>query len=216
MAKIAFEHMEESLSLWATEGTSIYIMHTVEYKAATKHIGAHNVIFTNFPFHEFASSLGVQAFDQKISELFSLDRVCLLDSEAEHTLSPADSENFDYFLIGGILGNGTSIYIILLVDEFDADRTRFLREKGFSRRKMGNMQMTMDTAAIVCSKIVNEKINFWEIKFVDRPTIHINKFERVKMNFRYLLDEKTNKPVISEQVLQIIKNTDDFALESLE
>ena len=49
-----------------------------------------------------------------------ISKVCLLDEQHEKDLCPDDSESFDYFLFGGILGN---------VDEMDADRTKILRMK---------------------------------------------------------------------------------------
>lgn len=49
---------------------------------------------------------GVQVNNESVELLYSdrKARVCLLDPKAEEELCPADRENFDVFLFGGILG----------------------------------------------------------------------------------------------------------------
>lgn len=46
---------------------------------------------------------------RSVEEIFAQikDRVCLLDPAATTELSPADGDNFDVFLFGGILGEST-------------------------------------------------------------------------------------------------------------
>lgn len=187
--------------------------HSLEYEHAVSHLGKEHVVFTNFP-RNFSVFDGT--FERSCLDLFPLDRMCLLDSESKDLLRPSDSNEFDYFVVGGILGNGT-LRFHSVVGEFDADKTRILRERGFRTRNLGSAQMTMDTAAIVCHMVVNRGVDFSSISFIDRPTIKVNRHERVKMNFRYLpSDTDPKKPLISATVLKIIKDTSEFNLDELE
>ena len=175
-----------------------------------KIVGKGNLLITNFP-HEIDSSNweGVCFEKKSINDLkIPLERICLLDSEAGEKMCPEDSDKFDYFLFGGILGN---------VDEFDMDRTSVLRVKGFPTRSLGSMQMTTDTAVRVSKMILIDKIPFENISFVDRPEFPIDEIEgeRLVMNFRYVKDEN-GEPLICPEVLQLLKNDFDFNLESLE
>jgi hypothetical protein len=72
-----------------------------------------------------------------------LDRCCLLDPKATEPVAPGDSELFDVFLFGGILG-----------DDPPLDRTRILRREGFPSRHLGPVQMTTDTALAVTKRVV--------------------------------------------------------------
>lgn len=99
----------------------------------------------------------------------SWDRVCLLDMDAEEALEPHDVVNFDCLIFGGILGN---------VHELDSgkygsdDRTSELRDLNFAhRRHLGPMQMTTDTAVLVCHMVLEEARSLSEIPFLDSPEI---------------------------------------------
>lgn len=78
-----------------------------------------------------------------------LERVCLLDPRAEAVLAPEDSDKFDAFLYGGILG-----------DDPPRDRTGELRRLGFPGRHLGPVQMTTDTAVGVTKIVVEDKSEF--------------------------------------------------------
>ena len=82
----------------------------LEYLFAVKHIGKENILFTNFVANaEWVAEHGLNAQGESIASLpFDKSRVCLLDSEASDFLSPSDVHLFDYFVVGGILGNGTT------------------------------------------------------------------------------------------------------------
>lgn len=142
-------------------------------------------------------------------------KICLMDSEATEILSPDDSSKYTHILLGGILGNGKYnilVALIILVDEFDFDRTSLLRKLGFPGRHLGNMQMSTDTAAICAKKIVVDRIPFSTINFIDRPEIDITESEKIIMNFRYIMGED-GLPSMAPEVLNLIKNVDfDFDL----
>jgi len=96
-------------------------------------------------------------------------RTCLLDMQAEEALQPEDGSLFDALVFGGILGN--------IIEHPDGsygsdDRTAELRELGFvQRRHLGPMQMTTDTAVLVCRMVLEEGRSLAEIPFVDSPEI---------------------------------------------
>lgn len=185
-------------------------------------VGKDQLLITNFPFEPVSYA---QCTPQSVNDFLKnvpLERICLLDSEATETLSPADSQNFDYFLFGGILGNGklrcSKVFSlsIPLVDEFDFDRTSVLRVRGFPTRNLGNMQMTTDTAVRVSKMILIDGATFPEIPFVDRPEFEVQgQQERLVMNFRYVADEQ-GEPLICPEVLALLKEDFEFNLEDLE
>lgn len=101
--------------------------------------------------------------------LIKWDRVCLLDMDAEEALEPSDCANFDILVFGGILGN--------VHENEDGtfgsdDRTSELRDLTFvKRRHLGPMQMSTDTALLVCHLVLEEARTLSEIPWVDSPEI---------------------------------------------
>mmetsp|Transcript_80431 Transcript_80431/g.239637 ORF Transcript_80431/g.239637 Transcript_80431/m.239637 type:complete len:263 (+) Transcript_80431:56-844(+) len=97
------------------------------------------------------------------------ERICLLDMDAEEALEPEDCSRFDGLIFGGILGNVTE----LPEGGYGSDdRTRELRRLGFRhRRHLGPMQMTTDTAVLVCNMVLEEARPLAEIPFLDSPEI---------------------------------------------
>ena len=68
----------------------------------------------------------------------------MLDMRAHVELAPADSQSVKYVILGGILGDVSP----------PRDRAQHLRESGrFTLRSLGDKQMAVDTAAIVCSLV---------------------------------------------------------------
>lgn len=206
---LVIEHLEEDFFDWCK----------FEYERIAKFIRPHNstLHITNFT-HHFAGE-NVKCYKEECMAVFPRERVCLLDSEATQVLSPKDAQNFDYFLLGGILGN---------VDDFDFDRTSVLREQGYERRSLGSMQMTTDTAAMVTSLIVHGGKNFEDLEFVDRPEFPVNSGcgdvegdlkqksqEMLVMNFRYLKKEDGSAD-IDPNILELAMNDREFDLQDLE
>ncbi|WRT65113.1 uncharacterized protein IL334_002055 [Kwoniella shivajii] len=131
------------------------------------------------------------------------DRVCLLDPRAEKVLSPEDSDLFDVFLYGGILG-----------DDPPRDRTGELRKLGFQGRHLGEKQMTTDTAVGVTKIVVEDGVPLDKIPYTDFPTITFNKHESIEMPFRYVVDEK-GEPILPPGMKEHLKadlnrSIDDF------
>ena len=132
--------------------------------------------------------------------------ICLLDSESPTLLTPSDAKSFTHVLIGGILGN---------TDEFDFDRTKVLREMGFSTRNLGSFQMTSDTAVRVAHSILELGVPFEHLKFVDRPEIAASQHERLVLNFRFLV-APDGSPIVLDSVKRILLDSEDFDVDRLE
>jgi ribosome biogenesis SPOUT family RNA methylase Rps3 len=75
-------------------------------------VGKDRLLLTNFPFDFEGATCTAESVTAHLRHV-PLQRICLLDSEADETLCPADAGEFDYFLFGGILGNGT-LWAVLL------------------------------------------------------------------------------------------------------
>ncbi|KAH0403421.1 DUF431-domain-containing protein, partial [Aureobasidium melanogenum] len=156
------EHLDPELEQWSA----------LEYKCIARETAASGSSFylTSVP-HELqlpeslknVSELNVE--HRGIEEIYAdkKDRVCLLDPAAKQELSPADGDNFDIFLFGGILG-----------DDPPRDRTSELRKKGYQGRRLGPVQMTTDTAVRTTRIVVQDRIELENIKYVDHPEIKVD------------------------------------------
>ncbi len=167
----------------------LYEWSIAEYEHIIKVLGKENVLFTNV---KDCSKLQFAECSEKSVKEMDIKKACVLDPEAEQTLSSADE--FEYFIFGGILGNNPP-----------EKRTSELLSKklGFEKRNLGKKQMSTDTAVIVAWKILNEK-KFNELKFVDDPEIEIEEDLNTVMPYRYL-DDGTGKPLICAKVMELIK-----------
>ncbi|VVT52094.1 uncharacterized protein SAPINGB_P003315 [Magnusiomyces paraingens] len=141
---------------------------------------------------------------EKVIPTFDKSRVCLLDPAASEELSPEDSENFDFFLFGGILG-----------DHPPRDRTGELRKHGFPGRHLGKIQMTTDTAVRVTQKVLADQQRIEDIDFIDFPELKFSKNESTEMPFRYVRDSQTGEPIMPEGMFDLIKEDSNKSLDDL-
>lgn len=200
--KYIIEHMEEGFSEWVI----------LEYSQILRDVGAENLVLSSLPksttekdIPEKLLSLGLRwttsdlkSIDEDFKDLSPLKdgRVCLLDPRAAIDLQPEDAEEFDYFVFGGILG-----------DHPPRDRTKELKTTYpnlLVSRRLGDKQMTTDTAIRTTQLIVKNKTKFEDIKFIDYPEFRFNKNEATEMPFRYVLD-KEGTPILPEGMLDLIK-----------
>lgn len=204
--KYVIEHMEEGFSEWVT----------LEYIQILKEVGRDNLLLTSLPkgttdecIPKSLRDLGVQWTVKECSEIqdkekFDKTKFCLLDPSAEADLSPADAQKFEFFVFGGILGSHPRV-----------DRTGILRSKyGFAGRRLGELQMTTDTAVRVTQKIAQENKELKDLKFIDYPEIRFNKNEATEMPFRYLVD-KDGLPILPENMLSLIKADSERSIEDI-
>ncbi|EDK38817.1 conserved hypothetical protein [Meyerozyma guilliermondii ATCC 6260] len=201
--KYVIEHMEEGFSEWVI----------LEYTQIIKEVGKENLILTSLPsavteadIPKRLLDLGLQWTTKECVEIEGLEKnnVCLLDPAAETELTPEDSEKFDFFVFGGILGSHPRI-----------DRTGILRRKyGFAGRRLGALQMTTDTAIRTTQKIIEDKKSFEDIKFIDYPEIRYNKHESTEMPFRYILNDE-GIPILPEGMLELIRKDAEQSIDDL-
>lgn len=205
--KYVIEHMEAGFTDWVI----------LEYFTIIQEVGAENLILSSLPSDTKEEDIplklrqaGLQWTTQEVTEIGTAElpiikeRVCLLDPSAEIDLIPEDSDKFDYFVFGGILG-----------DHPPRDRTGELRKKyGFAGRRLGNKQMTTDTAVRTTQLIVDKKIKFEDIKFIDYPEFRFSKYEATEMPFRYVLNEK-GRPILPDGMLALIEKDSQQTLDDL-
>ncbi|CAI4064541.1 hypothetical protein SUVZ_08G0680 [Saccharomyces uvarum] len=210
--KYIIEHMEEGFSEWVI----------LEYSQILRDVGAENLVLSSLPkstterdIPEKLLSLGLRwttsdlkSIDEDFKDLEPLKdgRVCLLDPRAAIDLQPEDAEKFDYFVFGGILG-----------DHPPRDRTKELKTTYpnlLVSRRLGDKQMTTDTAIRTTQLIVKNKTKFEDIKFIDYPEFRFNKNEATEMPFRYVLD-KEGRPILPEGMLDLIKEDSAQSLDDL-
>lgn len=186
--KVIIEHLEPELFKWCL----------IEYKHISKIVGKNNLVFTNIKKKDVIklSKLG-KVETKKVKEL-NLKKMCILDPFAKQLLSPEDSELFDYFIFGGILGN----------EPMEGRTKKELSIPGVARRNLGKRQMSTDTAALVTYKIIDKKIPFSKLKFKDEIEISIGKNLSAVLPYRYLLEK--GKVSLAKGLIKYLKKEDKF------
>ncbi|CAB4256003.1 similar to Saccharomyces cerevisiae YOR021C Putative protein of unknown function [Maudiozyma barnettii] len=210
--KYIIEHMEEGFSEWVI----------LEYAQVIRDLGSENLILSSLP--EGTTSdmipkklldMGLQWTTKDLSHIhedianvehMKNGRVCLLDPRATTDLQPSEADEFDYFVFGGILG-----------DHPPRDRTKELKEAYpdlLVGRRLGDKQMTTDTAIRTTQIIIRDQTKFEDIKFFDYPEFKFNKYEATEMPFRYVVDKK-GKPILPDGMLELIKRDSEQSLDDL-
>lgn len=210
--KYIIEHMELEFSQWVT----------LEYAQIIRDIGAENLILSSLPegttendIPEKLLHMGLRwttkdlhHLSEQFEDLQPLQdgRVCLLDPRADQDLQPEETSAFDYFVFGGILG-----------DHPPRDRTTEIKvayPNLVVGRRLGDKQMTTDTAIRTTQLIIEKRQKFQHIKFIDYPEFRFNKNEATEMPFRYVLDDAGN-PILPEGMLELIKRDSEQSLDNL-
>ena len=165
------EHLEPEIDDWIA----------IEYANIVRKVGPERLIITNIAetvLQQLAihgcdlQAVGVRTYPQSLlhyagnteQQQFVIppeNEIALLEMRTQYQLSPADGQVLKYVILGGILG-----------DNPPRDRAGHLREsKRFTLRHLGSKQMSVDTAAIVCSLIVDHKHELDQLPYVDNPEI---------------------------------------------
>ncbi|MBW3012991.1 hypothetical protein KY325_00300 [Candidatus Woesearchaeota archaeon] len=194
--KYIIEHLDEELSQWSMW----------EYEQISKTVGKGSLIFTNIKDEkennekqkenlEKLKKLGTVKQEQVNELKIDMKKACLLDPSAGKTLCPEDADTFDFLIFGGILG-----------DNPPQGRTEKLlspRLKGIEKRNLGEMQMSTDNAVKTAKMIVEDKIPFEKIKFIDEYELEITEKESVVLPYRYVFDD--GKPFMHKKLLEYLK-----------
>ena len=183
--KFIIEHLEQKLSEWRM----------IEYKRMSQLVGKNNLIFTNLKPQTKKALEELGEVTEKKAKEIAKGKVCILDQNAKKELSSDDK--FDYVIFGGILG-----------DEPPTGKTNLIeRNPDWETRTLGNKQMSTDTAVNV-TKLILEGTPLNKLKFIEEPEIPIKEGESVILPFRYL--EKDGKPVMSEEIIEMLKKKKGF------
>jgi len=190
------EHLEPEIFEWCL----------IEYEHMSETVGKDNLWFTNLKTDENKKKLERlgKVFSESIKKFdITIDwaRVCILDPEAEKTLNPADSDKFDYYVFGGILGDfpprkRTKKELTKLLPNCEA-------------RNIGEKQMSTDNAVYAVMQIAEKQKKFEELKFKDEVSIEINDVESVELPYRYNLDEK-GEVFMSPKIIEYLKKKQGF------
>lgn len=171
------EHLEPELFEWCL----------IEYEHISETVGRDNLWFTNIKSQDMKKLVKLgKVFSESVRGM-KLNNACVLDPEATQTLEPSD--NFDYYIFGGILG-----------DYPPRKRTREELTKFVSNaetRNIGKEQMSTDNAVFTVKQIASGK-KFSELNFTDNASIEINEFESVDLPYRYNLVD--DKPFMSKKI----------------
>ena len=132
----------------------VYKWHLIEYKHISNIVGKKNLIFTNVK-NKADELLKLGAVKKESVSMLNLDNVCILDPEAEKTLTPTDCKRIKYLVFGGILG-----------DYPPRNRTNILSRRlpNALKRNLGKGQFPTDNAVYVAKQVVHGK-RLSELKF---------------------------------------------------
>jgi ribosome biogenesis SPOUT family RNA methylase Rps3 len=178
------EHLEPELWPWCV----------IEYKHISKIIGKNSLWFFHIKAKD-AKRLEKygKVFNNSVKTL-NLKNICILDPEAQQTLTPKTAANFDYFVFGGILGDAPP------KKRTTQELTNFFpKTKSFN---LGKEQMSTDNAVYTAKQIIGGK-SLSSLKFKDGIEIQINKIESIIFPFRYNLVK--GKQLISKELIAFLK-----------
>jgi ribosome biogenesis SPOUT family RNA methylase Rps3 len=193
--KIIFviEHLEPETGKWL-----LY-----EYEHASEIVGKNRLIFTNVKKKDEAiklSRLG-RVEEKSAAEIFTPEKVIILDPKAEEQLKPEDFAGKGLVIIGGILG-----------DHPPKGRTTKLLTRRFPKatvRNIGKGQFSIDGAVYV-AKLVSDGTPLEKIPVKKGLSLRLDEHAEVYLPYTYPL--KDGKPVISQKLIaylcsdQIVKD----------
>ena len=185
---IIIEHLEPKVWPWCK----------IEYRSISKLISKNNLWFTNV--HDEKEYLGKigRVFDKSVKDM-QVPNVCILDPNADRRLTSAETKKFDFFVIGGILGDYPP------KKRTKEELTKFMPNA--KSRNLGKKQFSTDNAVYVLKKII-QGIDLEKIKFQNKITIKINKIESIELPYYYpILD---GKPRIIKELVEYLKRKRTF------
>lgn len=182
------EHLEPKLWPWCL----------IEYKNISKLVGKNNVWFTNIRDGKSSLEPYGRVFGESVQDLGLAD-ACILDPDAQETLTPHLAKKYTYFIFGGILGD----------EQFNwrtkQELTRFMKK--LPAFNLGPGQFSTDNATYVTKKIIDGTL-LEKIPFQDTIEVDIKKGESVVLPYRYPLIN--GKPQISNELVRYLKNKKEF------
>ncbi|HLD87376.1 MAG TPA: SAM-dependent methyltransferase [Candidatus Nanoarchaeia archaeon] len=185
--KFVVEHMEPELFEWCI----------IEYAHISEMVGKKNILFTNIEKADFSKLAEYgEVTGKKVADL-GLSKACILDPYAKQTLTSKDNAEFDYLVLGGILGNNPA-------EKRTAKLTSVL---SYPARNLGEKQLSTDTAAYVAKRILEGKA-MSDFHFVEEVEVQIDDFESVILPFPYVIEN--SKIVMSEELVEHLRKRKEF------
>ena len=197
--KFIIEHLEPQMFEWCL----------IEYQHISGIVGKENLSFTNVGKEKDRNKLKRfgTTYDKNVSKLnkeldFNQNKICVLSQYANKTLVTNDKNDFQYFLLGGILGDNPA-------KKRTEDIIRELKSNNikFEEMNLGEKQMPTDNAVYVTKKIL-DGAKLRDLKFIDEVEIQVNENESVSLPFRYVIDN--NKLLISEKLVEHLRKRKEF------
>ncbi|MBI3334141.1 hypothetical protein HYZ97_01525 [Candidatus Pacearchaeota archaeon] len=171
----------------------------IEYKHISQAVGKKNLWFTNIPKKDRKKLAKYgSVFTESVTSMH-LKNACVLDPEANKLLSPRDKSRFQYFILGGILGDDPP------QKRTGPELSRFLPEA--VKRHIGDRQMSTDNAVYTAQQILRGKA-FRKLAFIDTAEVTINKVESILLPYRYNLVH--GKSYISPKLIHYLKKKESF------
>ena len=174
-------------------GSKLYKWSLLEYRHASEFVGKKDFIVTNL---SLKSIKEISKFAKSYKEsVFNLDfgRGCILDPNAEKTLTPGDAKKFDFLIFGGILGDNPP----------QARTKEFLSKRSsFPTRNLGKVQMPTNVAVIASKMIIDGK-RLEQIEFADNIELPVSKMLSIHLPYRYI--SKNGKLLLPDYLIKFIK-----------
>lgn len=179
------EHLEPELGKWCM----------IEYARISSIVGKNNLWFTNIKkTNKQLSKLG-KVFQESVSKM-KLENAAVLDPEAKKQLTPDNAKHFNYFIIGGILGDYPP------KKRTKAELTQFIPQA--EPVNIGKKQFSTDNAVYVTHKIASG-LELKKIKTKYKIEVKIDKIASVLLPYIYPLDSN-NQPLMSPELIKYLKN----------
>jgi ribosome biogenesis SPOUT family RNA methylase Rps3 len=186
--KYIIEHMEPKLWPWSM----------AEYKNISNIVGKENLIITNLKKSDLPKLKSYAEVHEASVKNRVIQKACILDPNAEKTLTPEDASKFNIFIFGGILGDYPR------KKRTKKELTPFIKAEP---RNITRKQMSTDNAVYTVNQIVKgKKIN--DLKFKDGVEIKKGKYESIVLPFRYNLVD--GEPFMSKWVFNYLKKKKGF------
>lgn len=168
--RIVLENLEEKLSEW------LYL----EYRhAAEIWRGA---LFTNISSRDMAERLRMfgQVKAQPCSEVIHGGEAVILDPRAKKPLRREDLNGRKTLIIGGILGQAKPLG--------RTDKLLTSKMPGAKARNLGNVQLTIDSAALV-ARLVEMGMPLEEIEVTSQVEVRVSEVESIHLPYGYVVLE---------------------------
>jgi ribosome biogenesis SPOUT family RNA methylase Rps3 len=180
------EHLEPKLSEW------LYL----EYSHAAELVRQGNLLITNVKRRNERRRLrricGVRR--ESVTDLFSQQKLLILDPQARKKLTPADLEKWHVVVVGGILG-----------DDPPRGRTRELLTRFLPKaasRNLGKLQLSID-GSVYLARLVSEGTQLDQIPLIHNLEIPVGPRCSIVLPFAYPLVR--GKPLISSRLVAYLK-----------